>query len=540
MIAIDTKKSILNLENNFITLTFVVILASLLVTYFLIDRDISLTTSHDTLTQKVVEAARITANTPLIIEALEQHKDQEKVSEFADRIVAISDVRFVTVMDMNRIRYSHPIKDLIGVYYESNDADDAFSGKEKTIISAGPLGESLRAFYPVFAKDGQQVGVVSVGIDLDKADAAVAKSRYSVFFGSLFGLMVGVIGAIFLSRQIKKSTFGMEPFAVAKMLEERNALLSSVREGAFAIDREGRVTLVNKTAQNIFAEAGIEENIIGKNLEDFIPNTGMQEILQTGKPEFDQEQHLNGLEILTNRSPVYVNNQLVGVVATFRDKTEVKKMAEKLVGLKNYADALRAQSHEFMNKLHVINGMIYLQHYEDLKEYIKQIAGNYQLEVGSVIGKIKDPVLAGFLLGKLSGAREAGIEMQLMEDCFLNNINDPDVTHNILTIMGNLLDNAMEATKYAKIKKIQVKISEAENEIKIAITDSGCGLSEEVCKNMYAKGYSTKGLNRGLGLYITRNSLEKLHGKMEVISEIGKGTAFHVSLPYDKSGGVSS
>lgn len=522
------------MKNNFLLLTFIVIAVSLIVTDFLISDKIAEITYHN-LQTKVTDIANITASAPIVIESLAGRGDQKSLENFAEKISAGSGVRFVTIMDMNKTRKSHPDIGKIGTSYKNHDADEAFEGSVKTSIEDGSLGKSLRAFAPVYTDEGKQVGVVLVGVMLDEVTSAVARARSNVVFGSICGLLIGIIGAVLLANHIKKFTFGMEPLAVAKLLEERNAILSSIREGAFAIDEDKRITMVNKAAQKLFREAEISGDFIGEKVEDVVPNSRMQNVLKTGVAELDQEQNLNGQTILTNRIPIYVNNKIVGVAATFRDKSEMKKLAEKLVNIKIYDEALRAQTHEFMNKLHVIAGMIYLENYDQVKDYISQVAHTYQAEVGSVVRAIKDPVIAGFLLGKLSLAREAGVKMQLTEDCFVPDMFNSDTVHDIITIIGNLINNALEALEESLIKEICLKILQSDELLTIEIADTGRGINQEKYSAIYEKGYSTKGENRGLGLYITKRSLDRLNGTIKVISKAGKGTTFYVNLPY-KSG----
>jgi CitB family two-component system sensor histidine kinase MalK len=207
-------------------------------------------------------------------------------------------------------------------------------------------------------------------------------------------------------------------------------------------------------------------------------------------------------------------------------------LAEKLVDIKIYAEALRSQTHEFMNKLHVVIGMIHMEYYDELKDYVMKIAHQYQVEVGSVVRKIKDPVVAGFLLGKLSWAREVGVEMDLAEDCFLPDMSDSDMVTELITIIGNLLDNAVDAVKESTVKSINVKIIQNCGVLKIEVSDTGRGIPKDQYEAIFKNGYSTKGENRGVGLYIMKRSLERLKGEITLVSEIDKGTTFYISLPY--------
>ncbi|MDG2794278.1 Spo0B domain-containing protein, partial [Vibrio parahaemolyticus] len=270
---------------------------------------------------------------------------------------------------------------------------------------------------------------VAVGISADNVKERVKESRHIIYIGVGVGVLVGMIGAILLARHIKKSLFGLEPHRIAKILEERNTMLQSVKEGIIAVDKEANVTLINNEAKRLFKKSGLEEDFIGKDVELYMPNSRIKEVLQTGEVQLNEEQNIYGITIVTNRVPLYVKGEIVGAIATFRDKTEIRKLAEELTGIRLYAEALRAQSHEFMNKMHVVLGLTHMKQYEELQKYISGMVSEHQYEIGGVMKRIKSPVFAGFLLGKLSYAREKNIKLIISEDSYMPEIDDESITH---------------------------------------------------------------------------------------------------------------
>ena len=532
----QTKKPLLGLQATIAVFACIVVALVLLVTDIIINERIAERDRFIASTE-AIEIARIIANTPIIIDGLSSKRDEMDIQRFTQKVLGVSEVQFITVMDMNRIRKSHPNPSLIGTYYEEDDVNPAFAGKEGTSVNKGSLGVSLRAFVPIVAADGQLVGVVLVGVLLDNVQAAIDNSRHGIYVAVGFGMMVGILGALVLARRIKKIMFGLEPFAIAKLLEERSAMLQSVREGILAVDRESRVTIINEQAIKIFHQAGLDGNALGEKVEEYVPNTRMGNILETGEAELDQEQDLNGIIILANRIPIIVDGEIVGAITTFRDKTEMRQLAEKLIGVQVYAEALRSQTHEFMNKLHVIMGMARMGCYERLTSYVSQIASQYQVEVGSVVNKIKDPVLAGFLLGKLSLAREKGAEMILSEESFVPKPAQPEMVHELITIVGNLIINALDAIAESTDKSIRVHFSCDNDILTIEVSDTGQGIDEEVQKHIFIQGYSTKGIKRGLGLYLIQQSLVRLGGDICVVSTVGEGAMFRVNVPYSSQEG---
>jgi two-component system, CitB family, sensor histidine kinase MalK len=523
------KKLNLTLERTILLLVCVVVILSLLVTDILISQEVANTTEKNT-ENKAVTIARIVAHSPVVIEGLSGKRDEKEIQAYANEITHQTNVKFIVVLDMQGIRKSHPDIDLVGKPFVGGDEGPVLQGKEHISVAKGTLGLSLRAFTPVFTSDGKQVGAVAVGILLDTVQETVAQSRSRTYLGISFGLFVGIIGAIFLAKKIKRIMFGLEPAEIAKILTERNAMLESVREGILAVDSGGRVTLTNVAALRLFNQAGIN-NIPNINVAEIVP--AIEKVLEKGQPELDYEYELQGITLLSNTVPLKVNNKIVGAVSTFRDKTEIKQLAEELSGIKVYAEALRAQTHEFMNKLHVILGLAHVKNYDQLVAYVSQISNRYQTEVGSIARNIKDPVLAGFILGKLSYAREMGCELELDEECFLPQPADSEILHDLVTIIGNLVDNALEAVGNSDNKQVKLNVVYDEGELLIEVSDHGAGIPEKVKEQIFDKGYSTKANNRGYGLFLVKKSLEQRNGQMEIYSQKDQGTIFRIYLPYE-------
>ncbi|HEY8909811.1 MAG TPA: DcuS/MalK family sensor histidine kinase, partial [Desulfosporosinus sp.] len=525
------SKPFFSLQTIMTLLVCGVVALSLAVTDILISQKVADTTQQN-LADRATTIARMVAHSPLVIEALNGQRAQTDIQPFANDIRQTTAVEFVVVMDMKGIRKSHPDLNKVGQPFVGGDEGAALKGHEYVSSAAGTLGMSLRAFTPIVTPDGKQVGAVAVGILLNNVNQAVAQSRLIIYISVGIGLLVGIIGALLLARKIKNIMFGLEPREIAKMLEERSAMLQSVREGILAIDTESRITLANASALRLFNQAGISGDPVGKKVADCIPNTLMNNVLETGSSELDQELDMFGITIVTNIIPLRVNGINVGAIATFRDKTEIKQMAEELTGVLLYAEALRAQAHEFMNKLQVILGMVHMKYYDQLSPYVSRIAHQHQSEVGFIGQHIKDPVLAGFILGKMSYAREAGAELVLSEECFLPAPADSEVIHEIVTVFGNLINNALEAIVDCPLKRIDVNFSYEDDVILLEVSDTGSGINHELQRQIFTKGYSTKGANRGLGLHLVKRSLERLDGSIEIVSEVGQGTQFKVSIPY--------
>ncbi len=531
----SVKKPLLNLQTKIAILVCGVVALALLVTNTLVTRHIAATVEAS-IAEKAADIARVVARSPLVIASLDGGQNAPDIRSFASEIRKATNVEFVVVMDMNGIRKSHPNPALIGRHFVGGDEEAVLrEGREYTSVAKGTLGVSLRAFTPVVAPDGRQVGAVSVGILLHDVERQIARTHSLIYIAVGVGLLVGVAGALALAANIKKTMFGLEPFAIARLVEERSAMLQSVREGVLAVDRDARITVVNDEATRILRKAGIEGDLLGQKVTERITNTRLQEVLESGQVELDQEQNINGVEILTNRMPIRVAGEIVGAIATFRDKTEIRLLAEQLTGIRNYAEALRAQTHEFMNKLHVILGMVRMECYDQLTAYISGIAQARQSEASAVTARIRDPVLAGFLLGKLSRARELGVSLDLAPTAVLPATADPETAHELITIVGNLVDNALDAVADAANKRVTLDFAYAGGVLTITVADSGPGVDPAVADAIFAKGFSTKADDRGWGLYLVKCSLARLNGRIGLSASESGGACFTVEIPYQSA-----
>lgn len=525
------KKRQWKLSTIIIIFVCMVVLISLVITSILIGNTVK-NSIHKTAEEKAEAVSRTTAQSNIVKRGLKDKSKEQQIQRYASEIKSATDVSFIVVMDMNSTRKSHPNSDLIGKKFQGGDESPALKGKEIITESKGTLGKSLRSFTPIY-DNGEQIGLVAVGIPIETVNEAFASGLRDIFIGLIIGMFFGIIGAYLLARYIKKILHGLEPAIIAKRLEERNTMLQSVHEGIVAVDREGKINLVNKSAAQIFKRAGLTEYPIGMKINEYLDSTQLHKVVEIGQPEVDEEQNINGVKILVNRVPLYVNNQIVGAISTFRDKTEISRLSEQLVGVKTYAETLRAQSHEFSNRLHVIMGMLQMENYEEVKQYIREVVRYSAQENVNIATQIKDAALAGFLIGKLSLAREKNIELTIHINEIVPEPHDSQLTHEIITVIGNLIDNSIDALANQKSKIIEVKLNYSQQNLKIDITDSGEGLTPHMQQKIFEKGYSTKGDNRGYGLYLINESVKKLKGSINVDKDSDGYTKFIVEIPYE-------
>lgn len=249
-------------------------------------------------------------------------------------------MEYIVVMDVNQVRYSHPLKEYIGQKFSGSDACRALANHEYLSRAEGELGPSIRVFVSIKTDQGtRQVGVVAVGILTPTLAELLHGIRRELYLSLLARSLVGILGAVLLARRLRYVMFNMEPREIARLLEERTAVFQAVGEGIIAIDRQQRITIMNDEAKRLI---GIEGDVTGELINEVLPGTRLPEVLETDQAQLNQERTFaNRSPILTNCLPVRVKGEIVGAVSTFRDLTEVQQMAEELTGVKNISSISR-------------------------------------------------------------------------------------------------------------------------------------------------------------------------------------------------------
>lgn len=398
-----------------------------------------------------------------------------------------------------------------------------------------------KAFGFVKNEHGDTIGYVVTGYSDDILNKSTFDSVLVLLMTTILGLGFGIWGAVFLARRIKKVLFGYEPEEIARLLLERNIILNSVREGIVNINSQGIITVVNSEAQQLLAQAGITDSheLCGKPATEILKRVPLRDIIKEGKTFVDASVKFGNTVFVITAVPLLgadTGDRVLGAVITFRKKSVVEEMANQLTGFKNYATALRAQTHEFMNKMHVIMGLIDMKAYDELKNYTQEIAYNRQSEVSYIVTRLKDITLSGFILGKISRSRELDIDFTLTDESELHGELDVPSVHDIVLIVGNLIENAFDALKNFDGERIvNLSILDFGKEIVIVVEDSGPGMSTETIEKIYLRGFSTKGNGgHGFGLFLAKQSVDNLNGTIDVESSPGEGTVFTVRLPVKK------
>ena len=525
---LPTRKRPMKL-NTLVTLMVCAIIGSVLLVVFALYSVQITRATRDDVKDTALGIARTLADSPEIQRGLMQAPQENIIQPIAQAVTKRNDLLFTVVTDMRGIRYSHPNEALLGLHFIGDDLTPALEGKENVSVNRGALAEALRVFTPVYDAQHEQIGVVVVGISLNKVEEQIARGRLNAVWTILFSIFMSSMAIWGLVRVLKRILFGLEPYEISALFEQRQAMLQSLREGVLAVDIHGRVTMINQTAREILLlPAGKQtENTSAPLL------ASLRDVSKTGVARQDQEISCNGRLLLCNMVPVKSQDRVIGAITTFRDKTEVTQLMQRLDGMVNYVDALRAHTHEFMNKLHVILGLLNIKRYDKLEEYILQTAHHYQTDIGTIQSKVKSPVVAGFLLGKINRAKEAGVTLTLADESQIPDTASEEQVAVLITALGNLIENALDAMEGQQEGEIGLLLHYQNGWLSCEVSDDGPGIDPTQLESIFTKGFSTKGENRGVGLFLARQQIQNLGGDISVESEPGVFTQFFVHIPWD-------
>jgi len=495
----------MKLEKKIYIYLVVLITVILLITHFIVFKNkvkienlnerknlgnIALTLSHD----------------PFIIENLYK-KNSENIQAYTNKIWSkLEDVDFITIADMNSRRYSHRDPQYVGKIFKGGDEKRVVEeGESYFSMAKGTQGVSLRKFVPINYK-GKQIGFISVG----KLQVERDKWKNNFIFESTFLFLIilsfGALLSYFLAKSIKKEIFGYEPVEIGRFYAEKKVIFDNMHEGIVTINDKSEITKTNIAAQNMLTSRDDE---IFKRL--------FETVIETQSGFIGREIMVEGGKLFVSAIKLNKTKKILDVIFILRDGGEVKRVAEEITGVAQIIDSMRANVHEFKNKIHVVSGLLQLEEYEKAKDYILYLEYEVENEKHNVVG-VKDPIIEALILAKMSLAKESRINFKLDEKTNLNKTHDNIDTNDLVVIIGNLLENAREACEESPEKNIQVRFFEDEKKLRIEVTDSGRSIDTNEMEKIFNVGYSSKGEGRGSGLALIKNLVEVYKGSLNIKS----------------------
>ncbi|WP_043454918.1 ATP-binding protein [Streptomyces fulvoviolaceus] len=447
------------------------------------------------------------------------------VQKEAEQIRKATHAEYIVVMDWRGVRWSHTTPDEVGRTV-STDPGQALAGQEVMQIDSGTLGRTARGKVPLRDSDGDIVGAVSVGIAYDSVRARLIHAIPGLFAYAGGALAVGALAAWLISRRVHRQTRDLAFSDISALLSEREAMLHGIREGVVALDRAGRIRLLNDEARRLL---GIGDEAIGRSPAEALGEGRTADVL-TGR--------VTGTDLVTVRGQrVLVANRMPtddgGAVATLRDRTELEQLGRELDSTHGLIDALRAQDHEHANRMHTLLGLLELEMYDDAVEFVGEVVGDHRATAEQVTEKIRDPLLAALLVGKATVAAERGVALWVSDRTRLpDRLVDPS---GLVTIVGNLVDNALDAVAGTPHARVEVELRAKGGAVVLRVRDTGPGVPAEQRELIFTEGWSTKKppahRNRGIGLSLVRRLAERQGGSATVGEAGGGGAEFTVVLP---------
>ena len=472
------------------------------------------------------------ADSPLVVDAVRGSDPTAVLQPYVEQVRADTGTSFITVLAPDRTRYTHPDPAEIGRPFRGTIAP-ALAGDTFTETYTGTLGPSVRATGPVLDADGQVLALVSAGLTVDEIGEDLAAAVPGIAGTAAATTAVGALGSWALSRRVRRQTHGLSPAALARMAEYHHAALHAVREGLLLVDGERRVQLANDEARRLL---GIDGDPAGRHLSELGLPAELTATLSRQDTVVD-EVHVTGSRVLVvNQAGARPSGRSAGSVVTLRDHTDLQALTGELDSVRAFAEALRAQAHEAANRLHTTVSLVELGRTQEAVEFATAQLAAAQRLTDRVVDGVDEPVLAALLLGKAATAHERGVALEIDPATAVRSTGIPG--GDLVTIIGNLLDNAIDAALAGDPpREVQLALWEEDDRLEIRVEDTGPGLSADGLHRAFERGWSTKeaagaapaGLGRGLGLALAASAVRRNGGTIGV--RPGPGAEFRISLP---------
>ena len=488
----------------------------------------SLETARTKIDEILQSTVKTLAEAPLVIRILEDGVCSPELEEYLDSVVEnTEDLDYITIADEHSVRIYHIDTEYIGLPFEGGDQYRALAGESYLSDAVSEtFDDQRRAFHPVFGDDGAVLGFVMASathgrLDSLRADIYGTYARLFLLLGATT-LIFSAALAVYLGRQLR----GVRPEDLLRAYLTQNDILNSLDEGLVSYDNTGRVRLVNAAAARML---GLREDLLlGQQVDDLI-RAENGESLRDRKPASIRSSRAN---VLVRPVQLPDSNLWARQVLILADKTETIRYVEELVGTRHMINALRANTHEFLNKLQVISGLLQMGYVSEAQSYIGNLSAVHEHIVGPVMKLIRNANVAALILGKENNMRELDISLNLLRNSRLPERSRYLESGELVTVVGNLLENAMEAVNSAPaggMRSVTLQITEDENGLLLMVSDTGDGIREEDLPHIFEHGFSTKARSgRGLGMKLIADIVERQGGSIDVDTEPGSGTTISV------------
>ncbi|HDG1674596.1 TPA: ATP-binding protein [Kluyvera cryocrescens] len=489
--------------------------------------------------QEMSGRAKIQAEEIAIIPSLRKQvadKNIPAIHDFMQKLAARSDASFIVIGDNKGLHLYHSVfDDRVGKTLVGGDNAEVLQGKSTTTIRQGGLGISLRSKAPIFNDHGQVVGIVSVGYLTSYLDTITVSKVVNILIAAVLLLIALFIFSWFFTRSIKKQIFSLEPREIGLLVRQQKAMMESIYEGVIAIDDNLRIEVINQAARTLLGLSLPARELRGQLIDEVIapvPFFSRETMLR--QDNHDEICRFNDLTVIASRVRIMLEDSLQGWVITFRDRNEIDSLSAQLSQVKRYADNLRIMRHEQLNRMTTLSGLLHMGRYDEAIRYIQAQSEHAQELLDFISSRFSSPTLCGLLLGKAARAREKGVALRFDPGCSMKEPFTPLAESEVISIIGNLLDNAIEATQRAPLphEPVEVLILLNERELIIEVADQGIGINAEIRERIFERGVTTKTQgDHGIGLYLIESYVTQAGGLIEVADNTPHGTIFSLFIP---------
>lgn len=467
-----------------------------------------------------------------VIQAMKEKKIPEVLQKrLTDMLENSEEIDYIVLADTDSIRLFHPDFEQIGGDFIGGDESKILKDPTPYVTNrTGEHGAQKRSFHQIQDSDGTPLGFVMVSASLSTIRYAEWKliAKFLLIFLGLS--LCGMIFSFYTARRIRRSLLGYEPDAIAKLFLQREEILEQMDEGILAYDSTFEPLYSNSAAKLLLGEA-----------QTILSDSSVRSLCQ---PCMDDERSCpsipysyQGKTLLLSVLPLNSKNHAVGFLLIVRDRTEVLELADQLTGSNHIVEALRASTHEFLNKLHIISGMLQMENYEQAITFIDGLSNDTRNSYQAVIQQIQNKTIAALLLGKQSHAKEKNIDFMIQKDSFLDAHNEFLSTQELVTILGNLIENAFHAVEQVEgIRQVQLFLSQTTDGLTIIVDDTGCGMTEEQLQKLLGGSFTTKGEGHGVGFRLIQEIIKKHNGYLHIDSEPDIGSSFTISIQKQNGG----
>ncbi|TFD80664.1 sensor histidine kinase [Cryobacterium sp. Sr8] len=520
---------------------FILVLAAFVGTASFVDaRDRGYSETAD----RMLAVATAIADNPLVLEASRGADPSGSLQPYALRVAADADLDFITIMDTDRTRWTHPTTSEIGKEY-IGAVGPALAGEPLTEVSTGTLGPSVRAVVPVTDEQGAVRALVAVGVTTSTVKIALNARLPAVLGLALALLAAGSIATWLLGRYLRRVTLGWGPEQLAQLFVYLDSVLHSVREGLVLVDPRGELVLYNDQAARLLGIPPRSPTGAAAGgaplLSDLDLPASLGDLLQSGRPARDEIHPTGSRVLVVSQQPALASAAgrgkpaAMGSVATIRDHTDLQSLGNELQGMRTLSDALRAQTHEHSNRLHVLFSLMELGRIPEALEFATRDLELSQQLTDELVTSVDEPVIGALLMGKAAQAHELGIALTVEASGSLS--DSGLLVQDLVTVLGNLMDNALDAAVSGEAPRtVDLRVSSTADALVIEVADSGPGVAAEAEEDVFRPGFSTKdpgAYGRGLGLALVRQTVARLGGSLVIGRR--QGAVFTVTIPTHRS-----